>query len=351
MAVIVPTVRLVEGGVRIIDQTLLPDRKVFRTVRTVEGMVEAIRSLRVRGAPAIGVAAAMMLAVEARRLVRRGVGVGALRRGWERAVKALDASRPTAVNLFVATRRMDAVFRARLSEGGVVLAEALEREARAILEEDLEMSRRIGRAGAPLVRDGSVWLTHCNAGGLATGGLGTALAVFYEAKRLGRRFEVWVDETRPLLQGARLTAWELREAGLPVTLIVDGMAAYAMARGRISGVLVGADRICRNGDAANKIGTLGVAVAARRFGVPFHVAAPSTTFDPSLPDGRSIPIEERDPAEVTSCGGRRTAPAGVRAWNPAFDVTPAELVTAFVTDRGLLRPPYRRSLAVLARPN
>jgi methylthioribose-1-phosphate isomerase len=306
-------------------------------------MVEAIRSLRVRGAPAIGVAAAFQLAHVARGF-KPGTDRRTIERTWSRAVRDLNASRPTAVNLFAATARMDRVFQEHRAQPFTGLVHRLEREARKFFEEDLEMSRRIGRAGAGLIRNGSVWLTHCNAGGLATAGLGTALAVFYEAKRRGRTFSVFADETRPLLQGARLTAWELSASGIPVTVICDNMAGFAMARKRVAGVITGADRIAMNGDAANKIGTFGLAILAKHHGIPFYIAAPATTFDPELADGRGIPIEERGTAELRSFNGRRTVPEKAGTWNPAFDVTPAGLITGFITDRGLIRPPFGRTL-------
>jgi methylthioribose-1-phosphate isomerase len=233
--------------------------------------------------------------------------------------------------------------RGRASDAATAAADAL-REARDVEREDRALCDRIGRAGAPLLRPGARVLTHCNAGALATGGSGTALAVIYEAARRGRRPRVWADETRPLLQGARLTTWELMRAGVPVTLLTDSMAAVLLREGRVDAVIVGADRIAANGDTANKIGTYGLAVQARVHRVPFYVAAPVSTFDPATPRGNGIPIEERSGDEVAAPGGVRWAPPGARVWNPAFDVTPARLVTAFITDGGVLRPPYRRSI-------
>ncbi|MGQ9592853.1 MAG: S-methyl-5-thioribose-1-phosphate isomerase, partial [Planctomycetota bacterium] len=267
------------------------------------------------------------------------------------AARRLATSRPTAVNLFWALDRMRraldrAVERALAGEAFDArrAAELLLEEARAIHREDEELCRAIGRHGARLLEDGSSVLTHCNAGALATGGSGTALAVVYEAVRAGKTIRVYADETRPLLQGARLTSWELRASGIDVTVIADGAAASLLASGRVQAAIVGADRIARNGDVANKIGTLAVAIAARRYGVPFYVAAPRTTFDLDLADGSGIPIEERPEEEVLEVLGLRAAPRGVRAWNPAFDVTPAELVSAIITEKGVLRPPYARSI-------
>jgi methylthioribose-1-phosphate isomerase len=314
-----------EGFLRLLDQTLLPDKVAYRDCRTVEDVWEAIRSLRVRGAPAIGVAAAygVVLGVQA------GPD-GPPHRRLHDACARLRTSRPTAVNLFWALDRMEACPQ--------VHPERLLAEARAIEDEDRATCRAIGEAGARLIEDGQGVLTHCNTGGLATAGLGTALAVLYVAAGQGKRFRVYADETRPLLQGARLSAWELRQAGLDVTLICDSMAAQVMKEGRIQTVIVGADRIAANGDTANKIGTYGVAILARAHGIPFYVAAPATTFDLSLPDGQGIPIEQRDPREVTHGFGRQTAPEGVAVYNPAFDVTPAELIAGLITEKGLIRP-------------
>lgn len=357
-----PAIRWVGGTggyLSLLDQTALPARAVRIAVRDPETLRGAIRRLAVRGAPAIGVAAAygvVLGAQAAARAVRRAGRDPA--RAAERfraetlaAARRLATSRPTAVNLFWALDRMRraldrAVERALAGEAFDArrAAELLLEEARAIHREDEELCRAIGRHGARLLEDGSSVLTHCNAGALATGGSGTALAVVYEAVRAGKTIRVYADETRPLLQGARLTSWELRASGIDVTVIADGAAASLLASGRVQAAIVGADRIARNGDVANKIGTLAVAIAARRCGVPFYVAAPGTTFDLDLADGSSIPIEERPEEEVLEVLGRRAAPRGVRAWNPAFDVTPAELVSAIITEKGVLRPPYARSI-------
>ncbi len=324
-----------DGFVRLIDQTLLPATLAYRDCRTVEEVWEAIRVLRVRGAPAIGVAAAM------------GVVVGvqgctdAARYGERlRDVTAyLRTSRPTAVNLFWAVDRMERCFERDCRQGTVdEWTHRLLKEARAIEDEDRRMCRAIGAAGAHLIADGKGVLTHCNAGGLATADYGTALAVMFTAAEQGRRFHVYADETRPLLQGARLTAWELHQVGIPVTLICDNMAGQVMKEGRVHVAIVGADRIAANGDTANKIGTYSVALLARAHGIPFYVAAPSSTFDLSLPNGDGIPIEQRDPREVTHGFGKQTAPEGIRVYNPAFDVTPHHLIAGIITEKGLIQP-------------
>jgi methylthioribose-1-phosphate isomerase len=345
----------VGGTLRLLDQTGLPRRVRHLTCRTAGDVWKAIRRLAVRGAPAIGCAAAygMVLGVRACRLRDRA----AVLRAARRTADFLASARPTAVNLRWAVERVLSAVERSLQNagpgdpGGSPLAAAL-REARVIEREDRAMCAAIGRHGARLFRRGGNVLTHCNAGALATAGIGTALAPLYVAARRlprakpgrGGRLHVWVDETRPLLQGARLTLWELMRAGVPATLVADNMAASLFRAGRVGAVIVGADRIAANGDTANKIGTYGVAVLARAHGVPFYVAAPSSTFDPATPDGARIPIEERPPDEVAAPGGVRWAPPGARVHNPAFDVTPARLITAFITERGVLRPPYRRAI-------
>jgi methylthioribose-1-phosphate isomerase len=320
-----------DGAVRILDQTLLPGQECYVALETVDAVAEAIRTLRVRGAPLIGIAAAMGVT-----LAVRGRGAASLEAVCA-ANAALGATRPTAVNLHWALGRMERRG-AAAAAAGEDLARALRDEADAIREEDRAMCARIGAAGAELIGGDAVVLTHCNAGALATGGIGTALAPVYTLHAAGRRVAVVADETRPLLQGSRLTAWELARAGVPVTVIADGMAASRLREGDIACVIVGADRIAANGDVANKIGTYGVALAARAHGVPFYVAAPTSTIDPATPDGRRIPIEQRAADEVTGWQGHAAAPPGVRAWNPAFDVTPAALVTAIITDRGVFAP-------------
>jgi methylthioribose-1-phosphate isomerase len=326
-----------DGFVRLIDQTLLPTRLEYRDCRTVEEVWEAIRVLRVRGAPAIGVAAAMGTVVGVQHF--RDRARGAYRKRLKEVTDFLRTSRPTAVNLFWALDRMERRV-AGLTEdrSPEELTRKLLDEALAIEEEDRAMCRAIGAAGAALIGEGQGVLTHCNAGGLATADYGTALAVMFSAAEQGRRFHVYADETRPLLQGARLTAWELKQRGIDVTLICDNMAAQVMKEGRVQLVVVGADRIAANGDTANKIGTYGVALLAAAHGLPFYVAAPSSTFDLSLSSGDAIPIEQRDPREVTHGFGRQTAPEGVAVYNPAFDVTPARLIAGIVTEKGLIAP-------------
>jgi methylthioribose-1-phosphate isomerase len=320
------------GTIRILDQTRLPGEETYRELSQPAEMAEAIRTLRVRGAPLIGVAAAMGVTLAGG---REGGKAGTPQDILE-ACDLLQATRPTAVNLSWAVERMRKIVRAAPSAGDGLHA-ALVAEANAIWKEDRDMCRRIGEAGLALVPDGAVVHTHCNAGALCCSGIGTALAPVYVAHEAGRRVSVIADETRPLLQGSRLTAWELGRAGISCTVIADNMAASRLRRGGITCVIVGADRIAANGDVANKIGTYGVALAAREHGVPFYVAAPSSTFDFNSPDGSRIPIEERSADEIRAVGGHAVAPAGAEVWNPAFDVTPAELVAGYITDRGMKR--------------
>lgn len=333
-----------DGHLILIDQTLLPVEFREMECRDVETVWEAIRSLRVRGAPAIGIAAAYGVCLGLQTVAGRGPDEFFAR--LNEVTKYLATSRPTAVNLFWALNRLESVansLRGRCAPADI--AQRLLAEAREIEEEDRRMCRAIGRFGAELLADGQGVLTHCNAGGLATADYGTALAVFFAAHEAGKKLHVYADETRPLLQGARLTAWELLQRGIDATLICDSMAAQVMSEGRVQAAVVGADRIAANGDTANKIGTYGVAVAAAHHRIPFYVAAPSSTFDFSIDTGKEIPIEHRDAREVTHGFGRQTAPEGIHVHNPAFDVTPAELITAFITERGVVRPPYRENLA------
>jgi methylthioribose-1-phosphate isomerase len=326
----------VEGHLTLIDQTLLPlELKQFECTN-VQRVWDAIRSLRVRGAPAIGIAAAYGVCLG---LQSAGDDEAALFACLHETVDHLATSRPTAVNLFWALERMRS--RALDLRGKLLPAQlrlALLDEARAIEAEDRTMCRQIGRHGAALVSHGQGVLTHCNAGGLATADYGTALAVLFAAQEEGKQLHVYVDETRPLLQGARLTAWELRQRGIAATLICDSMAAQVMREGRVQAVVTGADRIAANGDTANKIGTYGVAVLAAAHGIPFYVAAPSSTFDLSIADGSQIPIEQRDRREITHGFGRQTAPEGIDVYNPAFDVTPAHLIRAIICEHGLIAP-------------
>ena len=321
----------------IIDQTQLPERLVERELRSLGDVCDAIARLAVRGAPAIGIAGAMGLVVSL--LPFASESREAFNARLRTHADRIRATRPTAVNLPSALDRMLA--RARDTEGGAEdVLTALRDEATALLEEDRAMCRRIGDHGLPLVPDGVSVLTHCNAGALATAGIGTALAPIYLAHEAGRRVHVFVDETRPLLQGSRLTAWELTRAGIPVTVIVDGAAASLMRAGAIDLCLVGADRIAANGDVANKIGTYAAALAAQHHGVPFYVAAPTSTLDPRMPNGDAIPIERRPPDELARLDAARLTPEGATVDNPAFDVTPAEMVTAIITDRGVYKRPF-----------
>jgi methylthioribose-1-phosphate isomerase len=329
----------------ILDQTLLPGEERWLELYTVEGVVEAIAMMRVRGAPAIGIAAAMGLVA----VLRAGtVGPRAAFLGLiERHAAAIRAARPTAVNLGWAMDRMLRCATETPGDGRAIMA-ALEAEAQAIWDEDKDACRRMAEHGQKVLtvrtrgREGVAVnvLTHCNTGFLATGGIGTALGLVYLAAENGMRLHVWVDETRPLLQGSRLTAWELSKAGIPHTVITDGAAAGLMAAGRVDLVLVGADRIAKNGDTANKVGTFPLAVVARHHGVPFYVVAPTSTFDLACPSGAAIPIEQRAAAEVTRPLGRQAAPEQSAAYNPAFDVTSAELISGWVTERGILKPPF-----------
>ena len=340
----VRTIEWKNGSVVMLDQRLLPMREVYRVYRDHREVARAITDMVVRGAPAIGVAAAMGIA-----LGGRSLRSGDLQRDFERICRLFAGTRPTAVSLFWAIERMRGVFARNQHRPLDTLRTLLEREALALRDEDVAANRRMGEYGAALIEDGATVLTHCNAGALATAGYGTALGVIRAAREAGKRVSVIACETRPVLQGARLTAWELHRAGIPVTLITDSMAGSAMARLGVDLVVVGADRIGQNGDVANKIGTYPVAVLAARHRVPFYVAAPSTTIDPELRRGADILIEERAAEEVTALAGAKIAPAGIRVWNPAFDVTPGELVTAIVTERGVVRPPYPGKLEGASR--
>jgi len=342
----IPTLRWVggvDGYLQLIDQTLLPVEFTEIACRDVETVWEAIKMLRVRGAPAIGIAAAYGVCVGLQPAA--GADEAGLFARLEEVAGTLAGSRPTAVNLFWALERMKRkAHELRGKSTPAEIAAELLAEARAIHEEDRRMCRAIGRHGAELLADGQGVLTHCNAGGLATADYGTALAVIFAAVESGKRLVVYADETRPLLQGARLTAWELKQRGIPVTLICDSMAAQVMREGRVQAVVTGADRIAANGDVANKIGTYSVALAAAAHDVPFYVAAPTSTFDLSLDSGEGIPIEQRDPGEITHGFGRQTAPEGIDVYNPAFDVTPARLVKALICERGLIQPVTRQRI-------
>ena len=337
------------GHARLIEQTLLPERTEYLDVRDVPGMVDAIYRLAIRGAPAIGVAAAYGAVLGIQNETQRSVPD--LLQYLDEVCATLAAARPTAVNLFWALERIKrhAAAVADSCADGRALAEELLAEARRVHEEDADQCRRMGEHGAALIRDGMTLLTHCNAGALATGGMGTALAPMYVAAEQGKKISVFADETRPLLQGARLTAWELDQAGIDVKVITDGMAGRVMSEGRVDAVIVGSDRIARNGDVCNKIGTYTVAVLAERHKVPFYVVAPVSTFDAATDSGDLIPIEERAAEEITNGFGRRTVPEGVGVYNPAFDVTPAELVTAIVTEHGLIERPDMTKVEALLR--
>ncbi len=341
------TIHYADGVLRLVDQTRLPTEVVLLECRTAAEVAEAIRAMRVRGAPAIGVAAAYALALGAR--AYPGDDPAGFRAHLARVAELVRGTRPTAVNLFWAVERVLAAAEAALPAGVPAAQAAVLACAERLQAEDLAQNRQLGRWGAALMPDGARVLTHCNAGALATAGYGTALGVIRAAVEAGKRVHVYVDETRPFLQGARLTAWELQRDGIPLTLITDNMAGYFMARGEIDLVVVGADRIAANGDVANKIGTYSLAVLARAHEIPFYVAAPTSTVDLRIPSGAAIPIEERSPEEVTHFAGQRVAPVGVTAAHPAFDVTPHRYVSAIITERGVHRPPYGPALAAAVR--
>lgn len=340
-----PTIEWQDGKVRIIDQTRLPGELVFRIIEDYQDIAEAIKTLQVRGAPAIGIAGAfgVVMGIQNSMTTTYGEFLAEL----DGIIGVLRNTRPTAANLFWALERMRQVVLDNPKETVPRLKALLLEEAQRILEEDRATCRKIGENGAKLLEDGWTVLTHCNAGSLATADYGTALGVIYTARSQGKRIKVYVDETRPLLQGARLTAWELKQAGVEATLICDSAAAQVMQKRKVDCVLVGADRIAANGDVANKVGTYGLAMLAREHRIPFYVAAPVSTLDLSLGSGAEIPIEERSPEEVTEGFGQRTAPEGVRVYNPAFDITPARLITAIITENGTARPPYEFSLRAL----
>lgn len=340
-----PTIAWDGDDILMIDQRKLPGREIYVRCRTGNEVAKAITTMVIRGAPAIGVAAAMGLALGARRSTATGTKQFAV--DFQRLADTLAATRPTAVNLFWAIERMKQALATgvQAGEGVVELVARLRQEADRIHDDDLESCRAIGRHGAALVPDDARILTHCNAGALATAGYGTALGVVRGAVDTGKRVAVYADETRPFLQGARLTAWELVKDGIPTTVITDNMAAAIMARERVDLVVVGADRIAANGDAANKIGTYGLAIAAHAHGIPFYVAAPWSTIDLATPTGAEIPIEERNAKEVTHMAGTQVTPDGASVRNPSFDVTPHRYITAIVTERGILRPPYLEALA------
>ena len=341
----VKTLEWKDNKLVLVDQTRLPVELVFFECKELEHVRDAIKRLVVRGAPAIGVAAAYGVVIGTRN--SNAIGRDEFLDELDKVVECLSTSRPTAVNLFWALDRMKRIVGKTETDDVDELKATLLREARKIHAEDVETCRNIGRHGSALIEDGTSALTHCNAGGLATSSYGTALSVFFTASEQGKKIHVYVDETRPLLQGARLTTWELKQRGIDVTLICDNMAAHVMKQGRIEIVITGADRIAANGDTANKIGTYGVALLAKAHGIPFYIAAPRSTFDMSLATGDLIPIEERDPQEVSKGFGKQTAPDGIKIYNPAFDVTPHELIKGFITEDGIIDPPYEKNFKKL----
>ena len=336
-------IQWVDGKVKIIDQTRLPTELVYLEITDQIAMAEAICQLRVRGAPALGIAAAYGLVLGAQR-----IKAGTLNEFLDKlgqVSRSLAITRPTAINLFYALKRLEKV--AGECKSIMEVQQAIMREANLIAQEEEAANRQLGKFGSDLIKDDATILTHCNAGALATGGYGTALGVIYAAREAGKKLQVFATESRPLLQGARLTAWELMQMDIPVTLITDNMAGYFLKQKKIDLVIVGADRIAANGDVANKIGTYSLSVLAMENGVPFYVAAPTTTIDMSIASGEQIPIEERSPEEVTHLRGVRIAPAGVKVANPAFDVTPHHYVTAIITEKGIIREPYEARLRKL----
>lgn len=341
----IKTIEWKDNKVVILDQRKLPTEEIYNTYEDYFGVAQAIKSMVIRGAPAIGVAAAMGVALGA-----QGIGVENFEAYYDKLlviISRLAETRPTAVNLFWALDRMKAAAMANKDRPLPQITEALKLEAIKIFEEDIESNKQIGRHGQKLLKNGMTVLTHCNAGALATAGYGTALGVVYAATDAGKRIHVFADETRPRQQGAKLTAWELQKHGIEVTVIADTMAGSLMKQGKIDACIVGADRIAANGDVANKIGTYQVAVLAVYHKIPFYVAAPVSTIDARIPTGADIPIEERDPREITHIGSVQVTPDLVDVFNPAFDVTPAEFVTAIITERGIVEPPYQSTIASL----
>jgi methylthioribose-1-phosphate isomerase len=335
----VKTIEWKNDRVIMLDQRLLPHREVYRVCRDYNQVAAAIREMVIRGAPAIGVAAAM------------GVALGALKapsktfdRSFERILATLGKTRPTAVNLFWALQRMRQVYLGHRSQGIDIVKQALKEEAQKIYKEDIVANRQLGKNGVSLLCHAKQIMTHCNAGALATAGYGTALGVLRALKESGKQFEVFVNETRPFLQGARLTAWELKKERIPATLITDNMAGYLMQNGKVDAIIVGCDRVAANGDVANKIGTYTLAVLARHHGIPFYVAGPTSSIDIDCPSGKDIPIEQRDAKEVSHIFGKALAPKGIHIFNPAFDVTSQELISAIITEKGVIHPPYQQNI-------
>ena len=340
----------VDGCLVLLDQTKLPTECLFLDCFDTATVWEAIKQLRVRGAPAIGIAAAYGVCVSTRLAAQENWTLARFKSVAKEAIDYLATSRPTAVNLFWALKRMQQRLDSFANESVAEAAVCLLAEAHAIHQEDVVMCHAIGEFGADLLQDGGV-LTHCNTGGLATSEYGTALSVMFTAHDQGKKIQVFADETRPLLQGARLTAWELMQHGVPVTLITDSMAAQVMREGKVQAVIIGADRITARGDTANKIGSYGLAILAKHHNIPFYVAAPSSTFDFNMENGNDIPIEQRAAEEITEPFGKRIAPLGVSTYNPAFDVTPAELITALITEKGVIQPVTQDAIAaILTQP-
>ena len=342
----VETISWKNNKIRLVDQTKLPDKFRYIYCGDLGSLKKAIVALKVRGAPAIGIAGALGILLAARK--SKAKTFSRFRKDIDRAIKYISKSRPTARNLFWALERMKKILVLNRYEEIPRLKKILEREALKVIREDKAICRSIAKYGACLIKNGDTILTHCNAGGLATADYGTALGIIFEAKKQRKKITVYADETRPLLQGARLTAWELMKAGIKTILICDNMAASLMENKSIDKIFVGADRIAANGDTANKIGTYNVAVLANYHNIPFYVVAPKSTFDLKLKNGSNIPIEQRKSTEVTEFRGRRTAPKDVGVWNPAFDVTPHSLITAIITEYGVLKKPYKRSIKRLA---
>ncbi len=341
------TLEWTDSGVRFIDQTKLPTEETYVTCKTYEQVADVIRNMVVRGAPAIGVAAAMGIAIGVKN--SKADTVADLKKDFDHICEVIGATRPTAVNLFWAIRRMKEKFERARVQPVPQIKQTLIEEAQRMHAEDIAANQAMGRHGATLMPSSGGVLTHCNAGALATCGYGTALGVIRAAAEVGKKIHVFADETRPFLQGSRLTAWELMKDGIPTTVISDNMAGAMMKQGKIGAIVVGADRIAANGDVANKIGTYTVAVLAKEHGIPFYVAAPFSTIDLETPDGSKIPIEQRNAREVTHIAGKQMVPEGVDVENPAFDVTPAKYVTAIITDRGIARAPYEDSLRKLSQ--
>jgi len=335
----VKTIEWKNDRVIMLDQRLLPHKEVYRVCRDYKEVAAAIRDMVIRGAPAIGVAAAMGVALGGLKVAPKSFD-----REFEKIILTLGKTRPTAVNLFWALQRMREVYLRHRSSGVESVQRALKEEALKIFKDDIAANKQIGKYGARLMRHAKHIMTHCNAGALATAGYGTALGVLRALKESGGKFEVLVNETRPFLQGARLTAWELKKEKIPATLVTDNMAGYLMQKGRVDAVVVGCDRVAANGDVANKIGTYMIAVLAKRHGIPFYVAGPTSSIDINCPSGKDIPIEQRDAKEVSHIFGKALAPKGIKVFNPAFDVTAQELVSAIITEKGVINPPYQQNI-------